>query len=313
MRIVTALAAVGVLGVALPAAAELDLLVNVTKTKNVDVTVDLDVFKTVYIEVDLEQTYEGAAEAHALANVENRFNFVEACDESCENGPARDPGDNFDTFNLDLEANIIDSINRNQGVVGVNQDVGNMVNQANILAFARSESIIDGDQIVSDAEAEIDQSNQFNYVRQEELLPDKDQEGGIFADPDHEAIIGRSPGDPDAEGGPIPPGEGSINDNNGIVGVNQNAGNMNNQTNAVAMVIGEGNATVLTEASLGQENTNNEILGIETVKIDRISYSVNGNAGVVSVNQSVGNNNNQGSSVAFGALKTTATIGVPGT
>ena len=84
-------------------------------------------------------------------------------------------------------------------------------------------------------------------------------------------------------------------------------------TNAVAMVIGEGNAVVLTEAALGQVNIFNTVEGIETVKIDMIVASINNNDGIVSVNQSVGNMNNQGSAIAFGALTTTATIGVPGT
>jgi len=253
--------------------------------------VDLTVTKTVDIVVNLNEEYEGAAEAHALANVENLNNIVDACTTVvCPNGPAEENG--FPAFNLDLEARLIDSVLNNDGIIGVNQDVGNMVNQANILAFARTEFTEEGSQIVSDAEAEIDQVNRSNTVRQEEFLPQIDN---IFDDPDHEATI-----------------SGSIIGNDGIVGVNQNAGNMNNQTNAVAMVIGEGNATVLTEASLGQENSNNHVTGIETVKVDLITGSINGNSGVVSVNQSVGNMNNQGSAIAFGALKTAATIGVPG-
>jgi hypothetical protein len=276
----------------MPAAATLDLTVAVDKTKNVEVFVDLTVTKTVNIDVQLDQTYEGAAEAHALANVENLNNNVGPCTIAvCPGGPAQEG--EFPAFNLDLEARLLGSVLTNEGIVGVNQDVGNMVNQANILAFARSEFTVEENRIVSDAEAEIDQVNSFNTVHQEESLPDLVD---IFNDPDHEATI-----------------DASIIGNNGIVGVNQNAGNMNNQTNAVAMVIGEGNATVLTEASLGQENSNNQVNGIETVKVDLITGSINENNGVVSVNQSVGNMNNQGSAIAFGALKTTATVGVPGT
>lgn len=290
MRILLAFVGIGLLALAAPAAADLELDVDVDKTKFVFVTVDLSVTKQVDIVVDLVETYDGAAEAHALANVTNTENFVDACDESCPGGPAQVNG--FDTFNLDLEATLTESVQNNQGIVGVNQDVGNMVNQANMLAFARTEFTTEGARIVSDAQAEIDQVNTFNIVRQEELLPELDD---IFDDPDHASTI-----------------TNSITDNNGIVGVNQNSGNMNNQTNAVALVVGEGNATVLTEASLGQENAENTVLGIETVKIDTISGSINGNNGIVSVNQSVGNMNNQGSAIAFGALKTTATIGVPG-
>jgi hypothetical protein len=294
-------AALGLLGLAMPAAAELDLTVNVDKDKDVYVVVDLYVDKFIDIDVILNEVLDGAAEAHALANIENTWNEVGPCDASCPGGgPAMgpDPDDLFYTFNLDLEATLVDSVQANQGIVGLNQDVGNMVNQGNMLAFARTE-FTDGESlIVSDAEAEIDQLNTYNDAWQEEMLPEPDvpdPDFDIFDDPDHASTI-----------------RNSINRNNGVVGVNQNSGNMNNQTNAVAMVIGEGNAVVLTEAALGQENAFNEVLGIETVKIDLITNSINANNGVVSVNQSVGNMNNQGSSIAFGALTSTATIGVPG-
>ena len=73
-------------------------------------------------------------------------------------------------------------------------------------------------QFASSAESVVDQLNQLNTVTQEEIFDEP-----LFSNPDHDATI-----------------SGSINDNNGIVGVNQNAGNMNNQTNAVAIVVGEG-------------------------------------------------------------------------
>jgi len=289
MRSAMALAAGwGLVGLAMPASATLDLLVNVNKDKNVIVTVDLNVEKLIDIDVTLVRVVDGAAEAHALANVENKLNTVGACEQSCEeNGPG---GGERGNYNIDLDAVLTESVKNNQGIVGLNQDVGNMVNQANILAMARTEFTDDTRHMVSDAEAEVDQVNIDNVATQFETLPDDP-----FSDPDHTATISNS-----------------ITGNNGVVGVNQNSGNMNNQTNAVAMVIGAGNAIVLTEASLGQENSFNTVVGWNTVKIDLIHESINNNNGVVSVNQSVGNMNNQGSAIAFGALTTTATIGVPG-
>ena len=271
-----------------PAAASFRLTVDVFKQKDVDVEVDTVVNKTIILNVTVEEEYEGSAQAMALANVDNTVNTVGPCLESCENG--FDP----DSFGIELSALIDTSVNSNEGIVGINQDVGNMVNQSNILSFARVEfasATEEGPaQFASSAESVVDQLNQLNTVTQEEIFDEP-----LFSNPDHDATI-----------------SGSINDNNGIVGVNQNAGNMNNQTNAVAIVVGEGNAVVLTEAVLGQENSDNIVVGVETVKVNMITASVNGNNGVISVNQSVGNMNNQGSSIAFGALKTTATIGVPG-
>ena len=74
MRSVMALAAVGgLLSLATPASAGLDLFVDVDKTKTVYVTVDLDVEKTVNVTVTLNETYEGATQpppAHTLVGVQ---------------------------------------------------------------------------------------------------------------------------------------------------------------------------------------------------------------------------------------------------
>jgi hypothetical protein len=259
----------------------------VNKDKNVNILVDLQVVKFIEIDVQLNRLLDGAAEAHAVANVENTNNNVGACQLSCPDGPG---GGLMGNYNIDLHASLTGSVTDNDGIVGVNQDVGNMVNQANILAMARTEFTDDTRKMVSDAESSVDQWNSFNTATQYETLPE-----GVFDDPDHSATI-----------------TDSISGNSGVVGVNQNSGNMNNQTNAVGMVIGAGNSTVLTDANLGQYNAFNTVKGVNTVKVDLITNSINDNSGVVSVNQSVGNMNNQGSAIAFGALTTTATIGVPG-
>jgi hypothetical protein len=47
------------------------------------------------------------------------------------------------------------------------------------------------------------------------------------------------------------------------------------------------------------------------VKFDLISNSVNGNSGIVGVNQSVGNMNNQASAVSVAALTSTVVITTP--
>jgi hypothetical protein len=278
----------GLVGLAMPASATLNLLVTVNKDKDVNVLVDLQVQKFINIDVALDRVLDGAAEAHALANVTNVGNLVGACGDSCPLGPA---GGEEGSYNIDLHALLNGSVQDNDGIVGVNQDVGNMVNQANILAMARTEFTDEARKMVSDAEASVDQVNAYNVATQYETLP----EGDLFLDPDHSAII-----------------TDSITGNDGVIGVNQSSGNMNNQTNAVGMVIGAGNSTVLTDANLGQYNGFNTVKGVNTVKVDLISSSINDNNGVVSVNQSAGNMNNQGSVIAFGALTTTATIGVPG-
>ena len=289
---------VGLAAWAAPAVAELNLLVDVNKTKDVNVDVNITITKDIDVTIDVVRAIEGTAEAQANLNVENKFNVVGPCLTSCfllDTG-----GPNLDDFGVESDADLLGSIVRNEGIVGVNQDVGNMVNQANVLGLARAEWAegSPGD-TVADAEAEIDQENFHNFVAEREVLPDLPDDptapSTTFNDPDHTATI-----------------KDSITFNNGVVGVNQNSGSVNNQSNGVAFAIGEGNVVVLTEASLGQVNSANVHVGIETAKIDLISGSINNNNGIVSVNQSSGNMNNQGVSVAFGALATTASVGVPG-
>ncbi|MEX1205003.1 MAG: hypothetical protein WEB85_07110, partial [Dongiaceae bacterium] len=93
----------------------------------------------------------------------------------------------------------------------------------------------------------------------------------------------------------------SVNFNTGIVGVNQNGGNNNNQTNAVAVAAGLDAGLALAETALGQENSDNYVKDTNTLKRDLIQSSVNNNTGVVSVNQSAGANNNQSGAVSIAA------------
>jgi hypothetical protein len=67
----------------------------------------------------------------------------------------------------------------------------------------------------------------------------------------------------------------------------------------------------LSESALGQVNIRNHVHEVQTVKLDLITNSANGNSGVVGVNQSVGNMNNQASAVSVAALTSTVVITTP--
>jgi hypothetical protein len=94
----------------------------------------------------------------------------------------------------------------------------------------------------------------------------------------------------------------------GLIGVNQNAGNMNNQTSSVALALGVGAQVALSESALGQVNSGNKVYEVGTMKTDLIENSLNYNLGTVQVNQSSGNMNNQGSSIAISATVAQATL-----
>jgi hypothetical protein len=254
-----------------PAWADVTVFVTVDKDKDVFITEHLDKFRTVTINVFGTFFPDGAAEAEAIANVRNEGNTVDD-----------NVGGTSTNFGIERDALIDGSVNNNTGVVGVNQDVGNMVNQANVVAVA----VTDTSTAFADAQAAVDQINRNNFSRQEEVLD--------VNDPDRTARI-----------------LGSVNFNSGIVGVNQNAGNMNNQTNAVALAVGIGSQVALAESVLGQVNTGNRVDEVETLKVDRIADSINTNTGIVGVNQSSGNMNNQASAISFSAITSTVVVTTP--
>jgi hypothetical protein len=61
----------------------------------------------------------------------------------------------------------------------------------------------------------------------------------------------------------------------------------------------QGVLVALAEADLGQETANNDVIEINSVKLDLILNSVNGNHGITNVNQSAGNMNNQANVVSI--------------
>lgn len=270
-----------------PAVADVFVTVEVNKEKDVAVLELVEKFKFVRIEVSMEQALQGAAEAQALANQRNTDNTSREADPEVV-GPLGageiDPNDML----IFKHALISDSINGNTGVVGVNQDVGNMVNQANVVALATTNS----ETALTHAQAEVDQVNAGNssFHRETTAFDIGDPEGN----PNLTATIADS-----------------INANAGVVGVNQNAGNMNNQANLVAMSVGLGSHFALSESALGQVNVANHVVEAQTVKFDVITGSANGNTGVVGVNQSVGNMNNQASAVSVAALTSSVAITTP--
>jgi hypothetical protein len=68
---------------------------------------------------------------------------------------------------------------------------------------------------------------------------------------------------------------------------------MANQTNVVAMAVGFGTIAARSEAALGQENAFNEVTEAGVSKLAYVADSINGNKGVIHVNQSAGNMANQ--------------------
>jgi hypothetical protein len=121
-----------------------------------------------------------------------------------------------DTVNLVFrDAVITDSINGNTGIVGVNQSVGQMNNQANQLSLAVSLLGDTHEGGVALSEADLGQLNVNNSAHESDSAP--------LDTTDIQIGINKSTSM-----------TGSVSNNVGIVGVNQGAGNMANQGNNVS-------------------------------------------------------------------------------
>jgi len=181
------------------------------------------------------------------------------------------------------------AILRNTGIGQLNQDVGNNSDQGNVVAAG----LVFGGDSVAKAEAYVEQHNSNNSSRWIEDFFGLPTVSGDPADPSN-------PGDL----APVVAAyiDGSIDDNTGVFMVNQNAGNMNSQHNVLALAVGDNAFTALADAGLNQVNANNTTFDDNTVKADWINDSVNGNTGVVAVNQSVGSMNNQATVINVAAI-----------
>jgi hypothetical protein len=260
---------------ALPAVAMADVEVraDVNKRKDIRIVERIDITKLVQIDARVNRRVQKAAESQTLVNQTNFDN--EVC------------------TNCDEKRDIIDNAgNGSAGVLSINQSAGNMNNQGNAVSIAIDVPDNGGPRIpndpdegFADAQAHVDQKNFGNLVETVNIL---------FRD----ALI-----------------RNSINGNTGVAHVNQAPGNMANQANAFSLAVsltGAGGGVALAEADLGQVNTRNIVRESDSQGRDQtdpgfigvnkradILGSINGNQGVVGVNQSAGNMANQANVVSF--------------
>ena len=212
---------------------------------------------------------EGAAQSDVTVSQKNKDNEVDHDMGTSPDGNGSVSGGP----ELDLDADIAGSVNDNSGVVQLNQDVGNMVNQGNVASV----SVATGDSFstFTDANSAAEQVNEDN-TSTTTVVFQEDQTATKRADITD-----------------------SINGNSGIIHVNQNTGDMNNQLNANSVAISEGAIVALADAALGQFNTGNSTGDVNTFKFDTIAGSVNGNSGIINVNQASGSMNNQATTISF--------------
>jgi hypothetical protein len=292
------------LAYSMPASADVDVTVTVNKTKDVTITENITILKTVLITVDTNFAYRSAAEADAIVNQTIDRNKASHSVTQLTNLDL--PEDQVTNFGLRKTASTDNSINTNTGIVNVNQDVGNMSNQGNQVSLAVSTPANTGNvnqqRVVLNSQAETQQINTFNEVSESE-----------HPNPETDFFTGTN-----NESASI---DGSINDNIGVVNVNQNAGNMNNQANSEALAVAIDLAGVaISEAALGQVNTDNNggngedqaagVVESGTVKVASMNNSLNGNTGIGGVNQAAGNMANQSNTFSLSFIDAGGGVGI---
>ena len=249
-KVVTFTVAALAMGGAAIAQADVTALVGVTKDVVIVNSETIEINKTVGLNVVVNQNLDGAAEAQAIASVTNLVNEYNLTD-------AR------------YNSSLLRSVLGHQGVLGLNQDTGNMANQANLLSA--STTGVEGNR-------------------------------GTFANAQAEATMNTGAGDNKITNVIASSTmTDSVNRNNGIIGVNQSSGNMMSQLTAVAMAIGAESRIALSEAALGQTTSASTLTLDGTHSSASIPGSINGNVGIIGVNQSSGNNGNQAVNVSVAA------------
>ena len=273
---------------AVSASADVDTFWDVQKDKDIVVDETINITKDIDIDVFVDETADKAAESMAHLNQRNFDNSA------CENCAEK-----RDT--------ITNSILDNQGIVTVNQSSGNMNNQGTVIAFAFDVSRPDTDYGYAEAQAHVEQDNGAYRIYETDdagnTIPGSGdlQVGGH--DVDSVNILFRDSLIDD-----------SINGNKGIVYVNQSAGQLNNQGNALSLAISLSAGVALAEADLAQLNGYSQIRETNVNKRARMQNVGLNNEGIVGVNQSSGVSANQANVIALSytgpALNTNSTGGL---
>ncbi len=238
------------IGGAAIAQADVTALVEVTKDVAIVNSETIAINKTVGLNVTVDQQLDGAAEAQAIASVTNL-------------------GNEYDLQDAQYNSSLWNSVIGHAGVLGLNQDTGNMANQANLVSASTTGV----------------QGNNGTFANsQAEATMNTGASDNTLKDVSTRSLM-----------------SGSINRNNGIIGVNQNSGNMMSQLTAVALAIGDESRIALSEAALGQTTSASKLKLEGTSSSASIPGSINYNTGIIGVNQSSGNNGNQAVNVSVAA------------
>ncbi|MEE4205259.1 MAG: hypothetical protein V2I39_03145 [Erythrobacter sp.] len=285
----SALALILAAGLAAPAMADVQVIGTVDVDKDITITVETDKDKNVNVDVDFDGDLDGSAKSDAIVN---------ATVDNVTIGPV-EGGDDFAEMGIDKTVSTIGSVNGNTGIVQFNQEGGAMINQGNVLSAAAIFSGEEDFQIaMSEAYADqrITDSESTHTEGFENLAGLVDADGNVTLDGTFAFDLTAQIID-------------SYNGNVGIAMGNQAVGNGANQHNVLSLAVGDHALVALSDAGLGQQNSGNQLTDINTLKRGEVIGSLNGNAGIVAVNQSTGHFNNQATVISVAALTSAVGLG----
>jgi hypothetical protein len=257
-----------------PAFADVNATMDVEKLKLVFIFQPSIIVKEAAINVVYRDELTDAATAQALVNSSNTGNVV-TWSVDVERDDGINTAGNRSDMRIFRKALVDGSVLRNAGIGQLNQDTGNFANQGNVI----SAGLDFGKDAFANAEAYAEQITSGNNVFHSEGTL------GSRTAPPIDATINNS-----------------FNDNVGVFMGNQNSGNVNSQHNVLALAVADSAVWALSDAGLNQVNAGNVALETNSVKRDQIVNSMNANTGIVMINQSVGNMNNQATVVSIAAL-----------
>jgi hypothetical protein len=314
-----------VMAMGLPALADVFVYGTIDKDKDKYVYEDVDITKTHFVGVKQLVMPSSSAEAQALKNDVNQWNMVK--EREIEAVPAVDAeydyNDQLEQYTLEpgtgteaipavkltkdaiIEMGTLDAAS---GIVSVNQSPGSINNQGNAASISYSDSAIGVRELV-DAE-----DGKTRFVGGAFLHAESSAElvnGGFMMYREGGAALSVNDANFDEEcfwpvanfvdaigSTRTDKIDGSLIGVSGIIGVNQSAGNINNQNNAASLSVGDGIAA-LSEADLGMCNSGNKSIEEGTVTLDTLTGGALADAsGIIGINQSSGCMNNQANVVA---------------
>lgn len=283
----SSLALIVAAGLAGPAMADVQVIGTVDVDKDITISVETNKDKNVDIEVNFDAQLDGSAQSDAIVNA------------TVDNVSVGAISDDITDQGIDKTASTTNSVNENTGIVQFNQDAGNVSNQGNVMSAAAVFTVEEDTQVVM-SEAYVDQRVSNSELTHEEGFANLeglvDADGNVTLDGDFDF-------DQTAEIA------NSYNGNSGVVMGNQNVGNANNQHNVLSLAVGDNALVALSDAGLGQQNSGNVLRDVNTLKTATVTDSMNGNTGIVAVNQTTGAFNNQATVISVGALTSAVGLG----